>query len=136
MAFCARTPGDAAATPIQVESSGMVLERVADVEAEARAAEVKLTTAAERFGGVNLSWWPTSARWPSPTPRRNWRRSVEVGMIDAVSLENPRAAMQVPGAVAVRVDRGNRQRLPAGRSAFATPSLTARCKAAIITLHA
>ncbi len=84
VAFCARTPGDAAATPIQVENGGMVLGYVADVGDQAALREW-VTTAAEALGGVDIVVANVSAL-AIPDSAENWQRSFEVDMMGTVGL--------------------------------------------------
>jgi NAD(P)-dependent dehydrogenase (short-subunit alcohol dehydrogenase family) len=84
VAFCARTPGDAAATPVQVEHVGMVLGYVADVGDQAALREW-VTTAAEALGGVDIVVANVSAL-AIPDSAENWQRSFEVDMMGTVGL--------------------------------------------------
>jgi 3-oxoacyl-[acyl-carrier protein] reductase len=84
VAFCARTPGDATATPIQVEHVGMVLGYVADVGDQAALREW-VTTAAEALGGVDIVVANVSAL-AIPDSAENWQRSFEVDMMGTVGL--------------------------------------------------
>jgi NAD(P)-dependent dehydrogenase (short-subunit alcohol dehydrogenase family) len=84
VAFCARTPGDATATPVQGEHGGMVLGYVADVGDQAALREW-VTTAAEALGGVDIVVANVSAL-AIPDSAENWQRSFEVDMMGTVGL--------------------------------------------------
>jgi NAD(P)-dependent dehydrogenase (short-subunit alcohol dehydrogenase family) len=84
VAFCARTPGDAAATQIRVENGGVVLGYVADVGDQAALREW-VTTAAEALGGVDIVVANVSAL-AIPDSAENWQRSFEVDMMGTVGL--------------------------------------------------
>jgi 3-oxoacyl-[acyl-carrier protein] reductase len=84
VAFCARTPGDATATPAQAEHTGMVLGYVADVGDPAALREW-VTTAAEALGGVDIVVANVSAL-AIPDSAENWQRSFEVDMMGTVGL--------------------------------------------------
>ena len=84
VAFCARTPGDATAAPVQVEPGGMVLGYVADVGDQAALREW-VTTAAEALGGVDIVVANVSAL-AIPDSAENWQRAFEVDMMGTVGL--------------------------------------------------
>jgi len=84
VAFCARTPADPAATPIQVENGGVVLGYVADVGDQAALREW-VTTAAEALGGVDIVVANVSAL-SIPDSVESWQRSFEVDMMGTVGL--------------------------------------------------
>ena len=84
VAFCARTPGDATAAPVQVEHGGLVLGYVADVGDQAALREW-VTTAAEALGGVDIVVANVSAL-AIPDSAENWQRSFEVDMMGTVGL--------------------------------------------------
>jgi NAD(P)-dependent dehydrogenase (short-subunit alcohol dehydrogenase family) len=84
VAFCARTPGDATAAPVQAEPGGMVLGYVADVGDQAALREW-VTTAAEALGGVDIVVANVSAL-AIPDSAENWQRSFEVDMMGTVGL--------------------------------------------------
>ncbi len=84
VAFCARTPGPAAATPEQAEHVGTVLGYVADVGDQAALREW-VTTAAESLGGVDIVVANVSAL-AIPDSAENWQRSFEVDMMGTVGL--------------------------------------------------
>jgi 3-oxoacyl-[acyl-carrier protein] reductase len=83
VAFCARTPGDAAAAG-QADGSGTVLGYVADVGDQAALREW-VTTAAEALGGVDIVVANVSAL-AIPDSAENWQRSFEVDMMGTVGL--------------------------------------------------
>jgi 3-oxoacyl-[acyl-carrier protein] reductase len=84
VAFCARTPGDATAAPVQVQHGGLVLGYVADVGDQAALREW-VTTAAEALGGVDIVVANVSAL-AIPDSAENWQRSFEVDMMGTVGL--------------------------------------------------
>ena len=84
VAFCARTPADPAATPIQVENGGVVLGYVADVGDQAALREW-VATAAGALGGVDIVVANVSAL-AIPDSAENWQRSFEVDMMGTVGL--------------------------------------------------
>jgi NAD(P)-dependent dehydrogenase (short-subunit alcohol dehydrogenase family) len=84
VAFCARTPGDATATPIQVQNVGRVLGYVADV-GDPVALREWVTTAAEALGGVDIVVANVSAL-AIPDSAENWQRSFQVDMMGTVGL--------------------------------------------------
>jgi 3-oxoacyl-[acyl-carrier protein] reductase len=84
VAFCARTPGEDTATPVQVEQGGAVLGYVADVGDQAALREW-VTTAAEALGGVDILVANVSAL-AIPDSAENWQRSFEVDMMGTVGL--------------------------------------------------
>jgi NAD(P)-dependent dehydrogenase (short-subunit alcohol dehydrogenase family) len=84
VAFCARTPGDATTTPVQVENVGTVLGYVADVGDPAALREW-VTTAAEALGGVDIVVANVSAL-AIPDSVESWQRSFEVDMMGTVGL--------------------------------------------------
>jgi NAD(P)-dependent dehydrogenase (short-subunit alcohol dehydrogenase family) len=84
VAFCARTPGDATATPVSTANGGTVLGHVADVGDPAALREW-VTTAAEALGGVDIVVANVSAL-AIPDSAENWQRSFEVDMMGTVGL--------------------------------------------------
>ena len=84
VAFCARTPGDAATAPVQAEHGGTVLGYVADV-GDPTALREWVTTAAEALGGVDIVVANVSAL-AIPDSAENWQRSFEVDMMGTVGL--------------------------------------------------
>jgi NAD(P)-dependent dehydrogenase (short-subunit alcohol dehydrogenase family) len=84
VAFCARAPGDATATPIQMENGGTVLGYVADV-GDPVALRDWVTTAAEALGGVDIVVANVSAL-AIPDSVESWQRSFEVDMMGTVGL--------------------------------------------------
>ena len=84
VAFCARTPGDATATPNQAEHAGTVRGYVADVGDPAALREW-VTTAAEALGGVDIVVANVSAL-AIPDSEENWQRTFEVDMMGTVGL--------------------------------------------------
>jgi 3-oxoacyl-[acyl-carrier protein] reductase len=83
VAFCARTPGDATATPSRT-GHGMVLGYVADVGDQAALREW-VTTAAGALGGVDIVVANVSAL-AVPDTAESWQRSFEVDMMGTVGL--------------------------------------------------
>jgi NAD(P)-dependent dehydrogenase (short-subunit alcohol dehydrogenase family) len=84
VAFCARTPGDATATPAGGEHGGTVLGYVADVGDPAALREW-VTTAAEALGGVDIVVANVSAL-AIPDTEESWQRSFAVDMMGTVGL--------------------------------------------------
>ena len=84
VAFCARTPADATATPGREEHAGPVLGYVADVGDQAALREW-VTTAAAALGGVDIVVANVSAL-AIPDSAENWQRSFEVDMMGTVGL--------------------------------------------------
>ena len=103
VAFCARTPADAAATPLPAGNDGTVRGYVADV-GDPAALRDWVTTAAEALGGVDIVVANVSAL-AIPDSAENWQRSFEVDMMGTVGLVQ--AAMpyleQSPAAAIVTI---------------------------------